>query len=801
MRSLARFVLFVVAMVLASWVCACGESDVRIAPHDAAVDTVVVTFDAGTAPQTEPFDVESATATTSRSVNVVFTEPPDPVSAGIAGNYSIPGLEVGDVIVAGRVVTLITGPQSTQAYTVTVEKVARSNDRASLRVRAATFDGRATFNVTGAESTNSVTVAVTFDAPPAAGFATTPTTYSIPGLTISAAKLLGNTVTLTTSTQSAQAYALTVADAIRASDGERLSTKTAMFAGTETFNVVSALSLANTRMSVTFDAPPDAALATDPANYAVDPPLALSSGTIDGTTVTFTTSTQSQVTYDVTVSGVTRAADGAALVDTVATFGGRTTFNVQGATSTRTDRLTVTFDAPPDPTQATNVENYQVSGLTLGNAELTGSTVTLTTTKQAQQSYQVDVSGVTRGADGESLANGSASFQGRAPFALTAATSTSSVTLTLTFDAAPNASQAQTVANYGANNGLTFTGTPVVDGTEVHLTTSPQAGANYTVTVSNVTRASDGEPLDQDQAQFAGTAVQAPTVTGVTVVSTSPDNGTIPFNTGSVTVELTGTDFTTAGSPCSSNVKLDDLDGAGALVSTTPTSCSVNSNTKITATFPRGIRTNGGVGWNVLVTNSVGTNPTSGIKLVPKAGLTISEIYVGTSGDADSEFVEIYNPTATALDVSSAANGGIGLRLRMRNGTETSDVAKTLTLVQGSTIASHGFMLFVSTAAASETWYSKADFTYSAGLVSNGGVYLSLSGTESARVLDQVGWGTQSAAGREGTALADITASSSAERKPAGGMGHATDTDSNADDFLAESTSLTPRGTSDAAQP
>jgi hypothetical protein len=41
----------------------------------------------------------------------------------------------------------------------------------------------------------------------------------------------------------------------------------------------------------------------------------------------------------------------------------------------------------------------------------------------------------------------------------------------------------------------------------------------------------------------------------------------------------------------------------------------------------------------------------------------------------------------------------------------------------------------------------------------------------------------------------------SAQRKPAGGAGAATDTDVNSSDFLAPSTTITPLGTLDPAQP
>lgn len=291
--------------------------------------------------------------------------------------------------------------------------------------------------------------------------------------------------------------------------------------------------------------------------------------------------------------------------------------------------------------------------------------------------------------------------------------------------------------------------------------------------------------------------MQPPTVTNVAVTSTVPNNGAVAYDTGTTTVRITGTDLGSVA--CPAGVALDDLDGAGAPAGTKPTSCTVDSNTQITATFPAGIRTNGDVGWNVRATNPAGTNATSAVRFVPRAGLLISEIYTGTTGAADHEYVEIYNPTATPIDTTAA---GIGLHLHIRNSTGTSDTSKTLTAVTNGKIPSHGFLLFVSSASvAGEAWYASRDYTYAAELVGNGGVYISLSGSKDAKVIDKAGWGTQPAGGYEGAPLANVASDTSAERKPAGGAGDATDTDSNVDDFGAPSATLTPRGTADAPQP
>lgn len=792
-----------IAFLFALCVVACS-SDMPVMMEAGSPDTSmpdaggtdVLDLDTGVKEAASSFNVTSAASVTATRMTVTYDAPPDPSEAVVLGNYSVPGLTLsGKPTVLGNVVTIDTSPQSAMSYTVTVTNVTRASDTDPLTKTSATFMGRTPFNVASAASTNSKTVTVTFDAAPDTNSATNIGNYAINGLMLSGMpQLNGNTVTLTTSTQAAQSYTVTVTNVTRASDGELLLKNTAMLTGTTSFNVASAQSTANKQITVTFDAPPNSGQATNAGNYTVNG-LMLSSPQLNGSTVTLTTSAQSAQMYQVNVSNVTRASDSEPLTTASASFAGRTSFNVSSAASTTNKSITVTFDAPPNANQATNVNNYNVPGLMLSNPQLNGSTVTLTTSAQAAQGYTVTVSNVTRNADGEVLAQKTASFTGRTAFNVLSAASTNAITMTVTFDAAPNAGQATNINNYSVA-GLVLSGVPTLVNNTVTIQTSGQSAQSYTVNVSNVTRLSDGEPLATSSANFNGTGVKAPTVTNVVVKSTSPNNGTTPYNTGTATVTITGTDLGTV--TCPGGVKLDDLDGVGVAVGTNPTSCTVDNDTQITATFPAGIRTNASTGWNVIVTNMVGSNATSAVKFVPLAGLLVSEVYVGTSGNATHEFVEIYNPTGTSLDTTS---NGIALKMHIRNG-GGSDTNKTLTAVTGAVIPSHGFLLIVSAASTNaDAWFANRDYTYADALVSGGGVYISLSSTANAKVIDKVGWGTQPAFGFETTALPDISASNSVERKPAGGQGHAVDTDVNANDFNAQSVTLTPRGTADLPQP
>ncbi|MFO0667890.1 MAG: hypothetical protein U0174_28310 [Polyangiaceae bacterium] len=473
-------------------------------------------------------------------------------------------------------------------------------------------------------------------------------------------------------------------------------------------------------------------------------------------------------------------------------------FNVLEAVSTSPTKVVVTFDAPPTASEATDPTHYDIGGLTLSAPTLAGNSVTLTTTTQSSGSYALTVTGVTRAKDSAPLDTATAAFDGRAPFAVTSATATDAATVLVTFDAPPTTAQATTLANYSIV-GLTLIGVPTLSGNTVKLHTSAQLGQSYTLTISNVTRAGDSEPLGTKVVMFAGIAAHVPTVTSVIVDSTSPNNGTTPYNTGTTTVTLGGTDFSTV--DCISaqkGVRLDDKDGVDVLAGTRATSCTILSDTELTVTFPAGIRTNGAAGWNVIVTNPVGSNATSDLPFTPVAGLLISEVYTGSGGAADHEFIELYNPTGAPIDTKAA---GIGLKLHVRTSAGV-DTAKTLTPVTSGIIPSHGFLLLASSVSdAGDPWFAHRDYTFPAALVANGGVYISLSTTENAKVIDKVGWGTQAAFGFETTAAPSIGSDESIERRPAGGNGHTVDSDSNADDFTDPSTTITPRGIADGPEP
>ncbi len=760
-----------------------------------------------------PFNVASAAAPTSSTITVTFDAPPNALAAMTLANYSVPGLTLSGtpVLSTSTTVTLTTSVQLAETYTVTVSNVSRAADGEALTLNTAAFTGRTRFNVSSASSGSNVTLRVTFDAAPNPTEATMLGNYDVPGLTLSGIALSGNTVTITTSNQTgAASYTVTVTDVTRL-DGEPLLINSATFTGLSGFNVAGAVSVNTTTVTVTFDAVPVASAAQSASNYTVtgNGGLSVSSASLSGNTVTLTTSAQISGTYTVTVgSAVTRLSDGSPLVVNSAPFS-YVSFNVAGAAGLTNRSASVTFDAPPNATQAGLQGNYTVAcspnpctNITLSAPVLSGNTVTLTTTsQQAGKNYTITVNNVTRDSDGSALTIKTGTFAGRTAFNVTSAAAPTSGTMTVTFDGAPDPVLATNLANYSVPN-LTLSGTPTLSGNVVTINTSVQTATTYTVTVANVVRTSDREPLSTNTANFTGKAQSNPTVTNVVVQSTVPDNGTTFFNTGSATVVITGTEFN--GVICPTGVKLDDVDGAGVLVNTKPTSCTVNSATSITATFPAGIRSNYG-GWNVQVTNSVNTNATSTVKLVVKAGLLVSEVYAGSSGGGNDtkEYLELYNPTANTINLDS-----VGIVIHVRNGSGGDTTLSTNTT--GGTCGGGGtctkdipsgkFWLLVSTVSTGDSWYANRNAVYSASTTSqltpNGAVYLSLSSTPQSRVIDKAGWGNQAAVvGREGTAISNFGNDNKSTQREPGNTAATTDTDNNSADFTNPSTTINPEGT------
>lgn len=155
------------------------------------------------------------------------------------------------------------------------------------------------------------------------------------------------------------------------------------------------------------------------------------------------------------------------------------------------------------------------------------------------------------------------------------------------------------------------------------------------------------------------------------------------------------------------------------------------------------------------VTDAVG-NAADNTAFVLLPPLKISEIKAAGTGNARDEYVEIYNFSESPFTVGT--NGNQNLFLHIDDG-EDNNMA--LTILSG-TIPAQGFYLIgtgSTTGLAPDARYATTD----AQLGDNVGVYLSLSATADTNVIDTVGFGTSTV--KEGTALANLTAGQSVERK------------------------------------
>lgn len=180
--------------------------------------------------------------------------------------------------------------------------------------------------------------------------------------------------------------------------------------------------------------------------------------------------------------------------------------------------------------------------------------------------------------------------------------------------------------------------------------------------------------------------------------------------------------------------------------------------------------------------------------------VVISEIQVA-GGNKDDEFIELYNPTSTAVDIS-------GWSIQYRGGAASGYDKKNFET--GDSIPAYGFFLIVNS-----TSYDggvTADLTYSAGTIAlsgvGGTVFLVnnkalLTNPNDASIIDKVAYGTGTLFPE--TAAASLPADNgSIERKPGAAQpdkGNGEDTDDNSADFDTRTTSEPQNTSSPTEQP
>ncbi|TSC92970.1 MAG: hypothetical protein CEN89_335 [Candidatus Berkelbacteria bacterium Licking1014_7] len=116
--------------------------------------------------------------------------------------------------------------------------------------------------------------------------------------------------------------------------------------------------------------------------------------------------------------------------------------------------------------------------------------------------------------------------------------------------------------------------------------------------------------------------------------------------------------------------------------------------------------------------------------------IVINEIRIAGSS-ADDEFIELYNPTASPIDLSA-----LPLKIHIVSSTGN-DENRTLTFIN-TTISANGFFLIGPSSGYNGTVNLDATYSASSGnmLVNNGSAYISTSISANTDIIDQINWGT-----------------------------------------------------------
>jgi uncharacterized repeat protein (TIGR01451 family) len=230
----------------------------------------------------------------------------------------------------------------------------------------------------------------------------------------------------------------------------------------------------------------------------------------------------------------------------------------------------------------------------------------------------------------------------------------------------------------------------------------------------------------------------------------------------------------------SSNTTVATVDAVSATSSTGSATATVtgraNGSAEIRATADNG---------NTTVTSSPAALTVAPV--VSAGSVLVSEFRTRGPNGASDEFVEIYNPTTSAVLIG-------GMKIRASNGSGT--ISDRVTITAGTMLGSGcHYLIANSTASTGYSGSTTPDQTYSTGITDDGGIAITRS--DGTTILDQVGMSAGSAY-KEGTTLAalSVNTNQSYERKPGGSLGNGTDTNNNANDFFLNATSSNPQNSS-----
>ncbi|OGY23969.1 MAG: signal peptidase I [Candidatus Woykebacteria bacterium RBG_13_40_7b] len=157
--------------------------------------------------------------------------------------------------------------------------------------------------------------------------------------------------------------------------------------------------------------------------------------------------------------------------------------------------------------------------------------------------------------------------------------------------------------------------------------------------------------------------------------------------------------------------------------------------------------------------------------------VVISEVQIkGTTGNIDHDFIELYNPTNTAINLN-------GHRLVRRTGTGTTDVNVKI-FNNSHTIPAHGFFLWASSVDSTFPSSIGANVSTTDGLGGNASVALRLGSLDTGTIIDALSWSNNVVALVEGSKFSSVPDSGqSIERKALSASTSTSMISSGADEF------------------
>lgn len=172
----------------------------------------------------------------------------------------------------------------------------------------------------------------------------------------------------------------------------------------------------------------------------------------------------------------------------------------------------------------------------------------------------------------------------------------------------------------------------------------------------------------------------------------------------------------------------------------------------------------------------------TGVAGVASANVVISEFRTRGPAGGNDEFVEIWNNSAAAVNIS-------GWTLRGSNNAGTTTIRATVPAA--TSIGPGCYYLFTNSATGGYSGAVAGNQTYATGITDDGGIAIL---DAAAVIVDQAGMSAGSAY-KEGTVLAPTPSNNnqSYERKPGNPSGNSLDTNNNATDFLFNAASSNPQ--------